>query len=258
MDNCGLNYYIIYPSGNTTAVVVDKIHHEIDYKRINDIIMEKHKNVEQVCFLLSFESNTNLCLFRMAGGEFCGNASRAIGFLCSHLYNLSKMKININNLFFEFEKDGKNGAIIIETKKLVEKIETLEKDTYLVSMNGVSHIVIRKNSPHFLQFPDQNKVRKLMIELDIRVKDALGILMLDDELNMKPFVYVVGIDTFFYETACGSGTIACACVLNEADHRIKFFQIRQPSNEILTCEFINNKIKLDGIVTILDSFNESN
>jgi diaminopimelate epimerase len=107
---------------------------------------------------------------------------------------------------------------------LVEKIEILEEGTSLVTMKEISHIVICENSYHFLPFPDKNNLRKLMVQLKVHVTDGLGIMMLDNDLNMKLFVYIVAIDTFF-ETACGSGTIAWACVLCKADPRRKIFRI---------------------------------
>ncbi len=69
--------YIIYnPGGNKTALVIGTYYKE--KKDINDRILKLHKDVEQVGFI-----STKNCELIMAGGEFCGNATR-----CSASYYL--------------------------------------------------------------------------------------------------------------------------------------------------------------------------
>lgn len=69
--------YIIYdPGGNKTALVIGTYYKQ--KKEINDRILKLHKDVEQVGFIST--KNNQLI---MAGGEFCGNATR-----CSVSYYL--------------------------------------------------------------------------------------------------------------------------------------------------------------------------
>jgi diaminopimelate epimerase len=68
---------IASPSGNITAIVLD----ETPREQMHDVgltIQSAYPSVEQVLFV---ERTDNAVHGRMAGGEFCGNAARALGFL---------------------------------------------------------------------------------------------------------------------------------------------------------------------------------
>ena len=68
-----VKYSIYRPAGNDTAFVYGLEYTQEQRKKINDLIMAKHPNVEQVGFI---ELNHKPEL-QMAGGEFCGNATRS-------------------------------------------------------------------------------------------------------------------------------------------------------------------------------------
>ena len=64
--------YIIYnPAGNITALVLGDEYNSEQRKLINNAIMEREKRVELVGFLSQKDKKLT-----MAGGEFCGNATR--------------------------------------------------------------------------------------------------------------------------------------------------------------------------------------
>ena len=66
-----MRYRIFDPTGNITALVEEAV----DVSRQPSVaadIMQKHSNVEQVGFV---SLDGDLPALRMAGGEFCGNAS---------------------------------------------------------------------------------------------------------------------------------------------------------------------------------------
>src|SRR6266478_8252681 len=68
---------IANPSGNVTAIVLD----ETPREKMHDVgltIQSAYPSVEQVLFV---ERKGNAVHGQMAGGEFCGNAARALGFL---------------------------------------------------------------------------------------------------------------------------------------------------------------------------------
>lgn len=68
---------ILYPGGNTTAIVEGIPSSQLERRRINDVIMKQYPKVEQVGFL-----DRSLPRLQMAGGEFCGNATRSAA--CLH------------------------------------------------------------------------------------------------------------------------------------------------------------------------------
>lgn len=77
MKKTQLTVTILYPGGNTTAIVEGIPSSQLERKRINDAIMKQFPKVEQVGFL-----DRSKPLLQMAGGEFCGNATRSAA--CLH------------------------------------------------------------------------------------------------------------------------------------------------------------------------------
>ena len=73
MRDAGLHYCLFDPTGNITALVESAV--EVpDQPAVAAGIMCRHPEVEQVGFL-SLPAFPALPYLRMAGGEFCGNAS---------------------------------------------------------------------------------------------------------------------------------------------------------------------------------------
>ncbi len=73
MRDAGLHYCLFDPTGNITALVESAV--EVpDQPAVAAGIMCRHPEVEQVGFL-SLPAFPALPFLRMAGGEFCGNAS---------------------------------------------------------------------------------------------------------------------------------------------------------------------------------------
>ena len=70
-------YILLNPSGNITALVKNIRIPKEQYKEISDRIMKSNPAVEQVGFLKILKPEYKFRL-EMAGGEFCGNASRAV------------------------------------------------------------------------------------------------------------------------------------------------------------------------------------
>lgn len=60
-------------------------------------------------------------------------------------------------------------------------------------------------------------------------------------IKIHPVVWVKSIDTLFYETSCGSGTIAYLIILDITENKDIEIDILQPSNKL-----IKAGIKLDG------------
>ena len=75
MDNLELkklNYCIFDPTGNITALVETEVP-VAEQPAAASAVMEKHPEVEQVGFVRLLEAAA--AELRMAGGEFCGNAT---------------------------------------------------------------------------------------------------------------------------------------------------------------------------------------
>ena len=77
-----IRYKVYNPAGNITALVIGDKYNFEERKNINNKIMDSDSKIEQVGFLSKTEKRLS-----MAGGEFCGNATR-----CAILYYCVKEK----------------------------------------------------------------------------------------------------------------------------------------------------------------------
>ena len=132
-------YIICKPGGNDTAIVYGTEYTNEQKKRINDDIMKTHKNVEQVGFI-----NVNgIKELQMAGGEFCGNATRSAAFLYldGKEGNIEILVNSKDTIKAGVYKDGKAWCEI-PLYKGEDVITKKEEGIYIVKMNGMTTVVI--------------------------------------------------------------------------------------------------------------------
>lgn len=230
-----IKYKILNPGGNITALVNGTDYSVNQKKLINKLIMNKYLQVEQVGFL----SNTTNRL-EMAGGEFCINATRCA--IYEYLKN--------DKEYTEISVSGTNNKIIgrkinenkIEMKLGINKnIEDLieEKDGFTcVKLDGILIAVLDKEkSKKYIKKlnEDEEKVKlelkQIMIN-DINSEEkAVGIILLEknnENIKINPITWVKDIDTVFFETACGSGSLGTA-IYNYIKNKEEKINIEQPS-----------------------------
>ena len=110
----------------------------------------------------------------------------------------------------------------------------------VVNLDGISHLVLSSDDPEAkaLCSADSLKAQKelaldLLRRYDLDKRPAAGVIVVGEEasgLAIKPFVYVRDIDTFYYESACGSGTLAVGLAkANKSQQSIKGLRLLQPS-----------------------------
>lgn len=241
--------------GNATAIVFGEKINRDKYYLINNDIQNKNPEVEQVGFL---EEKNGLPFLQMAGGEFCGNATRA--FACF----LKEKTSNRNN--YEFYVSGFNNKVLASVFKIsekeffcevrlpglaesakVKKTKLFGKKVIVVDLGGIIHILVNEK-----QFPfSQNDYVKNMKTIKDKLKvdcDAVGVLWIREEeekIFIKPVVWVKAIDTCYYETSCGSASIAVG---------IAFYQdvrVIQPSLKEIKVAFDKNYIILSSEMRLL-------
>lgn len=242
-----IEYFIFNPGGNLTALVFDNHYNKTQRKNINDVILKKHKCVEQVGFI----SNNNLKL-QMAGGEFCGNATR-----CAVKYYLDnnfqrECLIKVSGI-----KEKLLAGIDNENKVWVDvPIKSVYKSNLaginIVEIEGITHIVLNEEqSKKYLNNKEKLKDYAKEMISKIKINDkAIGVLFTeikDKFIKLYPIIWVKDIDTFFYETACGSGTVAVGACSTENE-----IAVLQPSGyEITTKKLLKNEkeyIRITGVV----------
>ena len=140
INNNNIIYNIFDPTKNITILVESDIDVK-DQPAIARALMEIHPNVEQVGFL-SFDDNKNVKL-RMAGGEFCGNAT-----MCAGVYAVISDEI----YKIKFPKDNEN---ILDKKYFKEK--SIDDNNY-------------KNNNKFANFAKTIYVDALKKYVEVEVK----------------------------------------------------------------------------------------
>lgn len=240
-------YYLYSPCGNDTALVETIDINERTKKVLNDKIMEIHPNIEQVGFF-----NNNKLELTMAGGEFCGNATRSAAF---HYLNGKYGEIDIkvsNSLIVKagVTKEGKAWSQIplYEGKDFIREVDN---GIYEIIMNGIKFIILEKEiSEKYLLDLKNIKSNAIDIINKYNIKDnkAIGVIFIeekDERIKIHPVVWVKSINTLFYETACGSGTTAVTILEAIKCNCNKKLEIIQPSNQIITAKVDLSKGKVE-------------
>lgn len=231
MSEKEIKYLKFIPGGNDTALVLSNDYSKEEKKRINDEIMKLDSSIEQVGFV---DKNKEPEL-QMAGGEFCGNATRSSAYY--YLNRTSgKLKIKVN------EKDIVNAGVYDDGSAWCEiplylgenQVVKKEEGIYQVKMNGMISIVISEDiSKKYLADIDNIKkyASNFIDKYDLRNSEAVGVMFLEKDkiLKINPVVWVRDIDTLYYETACGSGTTATAMVKAYLENKNQDIEILQPS-----------------------------
>ena len=233
MPNTGKTYVIDAAGGNATAIVVlneamDREHYSSQGATLMDDT-EKF-GVEQAGFLVPGDSH-----FEMSGGEFCGNAARAAAML------FSKFDDDVESCVFTMSgyegpvkgsvvwADDNNANVTVHFENLPVEVKPLTVSgnipAELVDLGGIVHVLIEGELPE--DYEAQHKA--ITAELGLQERGAVGVNWIsrhDDDVMLHPVVWVRSIDSFFYETACGSGSIAAAAATGSEN-------IVQPSGQTI-------------------------
>ena len=236
-----IEYFIFNPGGNLTALVINDHYNWHQKKHINDWILKKHQSLEQVGFI-----DTNKYELQMAGGEFCGNATR-----CAIKYYLSKNQENEILIKVSGMEETLVGGSTVDGGIWVD-IPVKEINDSSVRLDGITHIVLNEvASKKYLLNQEKLKVYAKEIINYMQIDDkAVGVLFTEKaegKIKLYPIVWVKDIDTLFFETACGSGTVAVTVCSDD-----KEVSVIQPSGyEIIGKKILRGKseyIKITGVV----------
>lgn len=235
ITNGAIRFSILDPTGNITALVESPVPVEAQPETAAEL-MRRHPEVEQVGFVRFAEEPDALvhAELRMAGGEFCGNAS-----ICaSALYLLNTgtdrtgtpadVRLSVSgaeqlvNVRLCQEADGEFSACLVYPPALSITAQLFSFGGFsetlpIVFMSGISHIIIRPGSVFFTLKEDRNAAEQALRTWCAGLSAAgLGLMFLEPEgteYRLTPYVWVPGAGTFFRENSCASGSAAAAMVL---------------------------------------------
>lgn len=260
----GYSYQLFVPSGNDTALVFG-LEDDLQIRQaINDAIMKRFPHVEQVGFLSTDAKKPQLF---MAGGEFCGNATR-----CAAWYYLNGapgvIELQVSGaeetLQAGVSADGKVWAQMPVYEEL-DCIQELADGFFLVPLQGIIHIVVMPKQTATYLRPDWDVKllgREILSRFGITEHMDAGVIFLEKTTSawkIHPYVYVSKIHTMFYETACGSGTIAVGLAMAYQSRNNIEISLVQPSLKVIesvvhcqgqkiTKALISGEIKTDGVI----------
>ena len=202
-----LEYILADPTGNITVLVTTPTEEALQ-PSVAARLMKTEPMAEQVGFL-DVENRT----LRMAGGEFCGNASMSAATVCAEARGITSGRVELSVSGAE-EKIGvtlsRQGIRWQAKADMPLPLSVGERDTPVGKMGfvrfaGISHLISERPL-------ERAAAEKLVRSLCPVLSPAgLGLMQLDTNRDrMTPLVYIPAADTLFWESSCGSGTAAAA------------------------------------------------
>jgi len=268
-----IKYQIFVPGGNKTALVFGTEGLETDIKRrceVQDKIFARHANdpdgeVEQVGFVAPERLAPTLI---MAGGEFCGNATRTAA--AHYLQNKTgEIEITVSGATKKLRAGRRiTGEVWAEMpvyENLAEAIMPLSNGTYWVQMDGISHLIVpQRIAASYLDRISacESKAEQLAIAVDLLEKtitenklsagEAYGVIFLEntiDMLTMHPFVHVKTAGTTYYESGCGSGAMCVGLVSTYLQGAGVKLALLQPSGKVISADVEHTDGKVRGRIS---------
>lgn len=258
-------YSIFNPTGNITALVESGVELR-SQPAVADEIMKAHPEVEQVGFLkqdVPMGSSVQAEL-RMAGGEFCGNATMCAGamFLLRRCPDIPAESCELPETKRDWEQvcvrvsgvtnpvqvclkptdEGffTAGVMIPEATAIEERVFSLhgmKGSLPLIRMEGISHLIAEETSPFFQLKQDPDEAEHALKEWCGALSvSGLGIMFLnrtEEALSVTPLVYVPESGTVFWENSCASGSAAVGMYMaNESGKTIEI-TLNEPGGKLM-------------------------
>ncbi len=241
--------------GNPTAIrVLECTRDRAWYAEIGAALLAETSGfgAEQAGFLIPSAGR-----FEMAGGEFCGNAARAAALLLSRLTGQTESSFAMSGcpgqvLARVNWRDSSQADVTCsfiglraELRATTVDLEEARLAAAVVDLGGIVHVIL--DAPFPADFERQQ--RAVVRQLGLSNRPAVGvgwIARAGGRVTLHPVVWVRALDTLFYETACGSGSIAAALATGSGE-------IVQPSGEPICVERDGAQLALRSRMEVLDA-----
>lgn len=251
--------YVKYsPTGNITVLVTTPVPRERQAAVAARLLEPDCVGGEQVGYLEAPSDERAAARLQMMGGEFCGNATMALGALLCRREALADGELRSLRLEVSgasgtvpctILREGEDwlGTVRMPLPTAIEQIDLVAgSDMFrapLVRMPGIAHLII----PAGIGLGEA-EVRRLLPEWNAVIgADALGALLWNAPSRfINPVVYVPSAGTLVREHGCGSGTAAIGSWLAAAAGETVEMPIHQPGGTILV-----RAAMLKGRLTVL-------
>ena len=217
-------------------------------------VMRSEPLAEQAGFL-SEMTNTSVRL-RMAGGEFCGNASMSAAAVCAAAsgrtdtvvtVHVEEVDTDVRVHIRQLPDGGYAGTVEMPRPLSVRQVTLPEAGMVpVVSFRGISHVIVTKALA-------KKKAETLApVWCSALSAQAVGIMQFDRAQNrLTPLVYVPAADTLFWENSCASGTSAVGYWLSAQTLAPCRAAIIQPGGTLEITTFADGSLRLTGTVALL-------
>lgn len=263
-----LRFIKVNPSGNTTVFILDPVPKE-NYAAVSRAVLS-YENVgaEQVGFIIKDENQPGGWRMEMAGGEFCGNASRSFAaWLAMCQDGGAPASLPQQEMDQEIAVSGAGGILTAHLTRMEENRCYVTVDMplpqrvltgcdpwfgeySLVIFDGISHLVLWDHEDR----PEDVDKAKELISVSGSLPEAFGLMYYNEtEKTMRPLVYVENPYTLVWENSCGSGSSALASAIAQRERTsLNDILVRQPGGELkLNVVWENDKIHklvLGGVI----------
>lgn len=239
-----LRFYKMSPGGNSTILVLDAVAKELRAEYARTLMSEHHLQAEQVGYL-----DLTACPVRldMMGGEFCGNACRAAAAVMvregtglterdGELHGLISVS-GVEHPLALRVVNGKNELVCwvemplaqADTQVRADDVAERAPGVSVVCLPGITHLCLDE-SVH--PFPADYTGRAAQLRRDHNL-DAAAVgcvwYRTGSLCRIKPVVWVRATDSTYYETGCGSGSLAVALCQSRGKNLPLDLRIVQPS-----------------------------
>lgn len=228
-----LTFFKCSPGGNTTVLLVDTGLSPDQHEHVAGILLSPlHLHAEQVGFITLHKPS-----LRMAGGEFCVNATRSMGavlalqgLLTHNEDGLLCATVPVSGISSPVRLEVQalprgpqrtlDSAVIVPLPK--ENLCTqLEEGIVLVRLPGISHVLLDA-ARHPLCGHWKEEAAAVRARYHLEEECAVGCIWWQKPhsganmptLSMKPVVWVRDLNSTCLESSCGSGATACALMLH--------------------------------------------
>lgn len=247
-------FVITAAGGNGTAIdIIDRPLSRIEYAARGKELGKQTESLgaEQAGFLIPSEHH-----LEMAGGEFCGNASRSAAILLSEIEKSASVSFTVSGFSGQVSADVKSlGGNRFDVTCRFPGLPTVLRNvvledgtpTTLVDLGGIVHVVLEKPLPQEDEYRKQHK--EIARYLGLLNNGAVGVIWInmreDGSALIHPVVWVRDVDTFFYEQSCGSGSIAVSKVTGMS-------AIVQPTGQTIFVTIDPDEVTLRSSMEVID------
>ncbi|MEG0812960.1 MAG: hypothetical protein RSE05_01920 [Clostridium sp.] len=201
-----LNITMADPAGNRTAFVEGDVPPE-QYAAVGAALLkETDLRAEQggfVCPPLS----SGIGRLEMMGGEFCGNAARSFGLWMGlrtgkKAGDIVPIEISGSHSVLNVTLEEHGSWISMPLPQKIITIEVGGSHYPAVVLEGITHVILEHIEP------SEELAHAVIAEATKQTdSDAAGAIFIDGD-RMTPAVWVRAAGSFFWESSCGSGTLA--------------------------------------------------